>query len=78
MRNYVLVAVLLILLAGALLVALYLWTSLEQVEMGFHGYLALALGAAVTMIVGVGLMALVFYSSRHGHDEKAHHPPDDR
>jgi hypothetical protein len=27
-------------------------------------------------VVGCGLMALVFYSSRHGYDEP--HPPDER
>ena len=76
MRNFALIAVLLILLTSTLSVAFYLWTSLEEVEMGFHGYLALALGAVVTTLVGVGLMALVFYSSRRGHDDDAHRPPD--
>jgi hypothetical protein len=33
------------------------------------GYVALAFGALITVLVGVGLMALVFYSSRSGYDE---------
>jgi uncharacterized membrane protein YidH (DUF202 family) len=33
------------------------------------GYVALGFGALITVLVGVGLMALVFYSSRRGYDE---------
>ena len=33
----------------------------------FH--VAILVGSLVTVVVGVGLMALVFYSSRHGYDE---------
>lgn len=34
-----------------------------------HFYLAMTLGIVFSAIVGIGLMALVFYSSRRGHDE---------
>jgi hypothetical protein len=34
-----------------------------------QGYTALALGAGFSILVGIALMALVFYSSRHGYDE---------
>jgi len=43
------------------------------VEIGFHGYMALGLGAAVTILLWVGLMRLVFYSSRRGYDDEAGH-----
>jgi hypothetical protein len=32
-------------------------------------YVAMAFGSVFSMIVGVGLMALVFYSSRKGYDD---------
>jgi hypothetical protein len=35
------------------------------------GYVAMALGVIFSMVVGVGLMALIFYSSRKGYDEPA-------
>jgi hypothetical protein len=54
---------LLALLAATLWWAIYAWTSVD-VEMSIHGYIA----------IGCGLMALMFYSSRHGYDE----PPDCR
>src|SRR5262249_55542479 len=41
-------------------------------EMSVHGWIALTLGVLFSLIVGCGLMALVFYSSRRGYDERAH------
>lgn len=40
-------------------------------EMSTAGYVAMALGIIVTMALGMGLMALVFYSNREGHDRDA-------
>lgn len=40
------------------------------VEMTVHGWIALALGVVVSMGVGIGLMALVFFSARHGYDDR--------
>lgn len=37
-------------------------------EITFKGYLAMALGILFTMVLGIGLMALMFYSHRHGKD----------
>jgi hypothetical protein len=34
-----------------------------------YGYLAIGGGVLVSLAVGGGLMALVFYSSRHGYDD---------
>ncbi len=34
-----------------------------------HGYAAMTAGIVLLFVVGVGLMALLFYSSRHGYDE---------
>ncbi|WP_407150174.1 hypothetical protein [Bradyrhizobium sp. ORS 86] len=37
-----------------------------------YGVVAFAVGAVVLVVVGVGLMGLLFYSSRHGYDEPPH------
>lgn len=37
-------------------------------EMSVNGYLAMALGTLITMVLGGGLMFLMFYSHRHGRD----------
>jgi hypothetical protein len=42
-----------------------------------EGYLAMVAGAVFAIIVGAGLMALLFYSSREGYDEPPHFRSDD-
>lgn len=39
------------------------WTS-EDVTMSIHGWIALGLGTFFSLLIGCGLMALMFYSSR--------------
>jgi hypothetical protein len=65
------VSVLGLLLAIAVAIAYWSWRALDGVEMGFHGYLALGLGAGISILLWVGLMSLVFYSSRRGYDDEA-------
>ena len=37
-------------------------------SMSTAGYVAMTFGIVATLALGIGLMALVFYSSRKGHD----------
>jgi hypothetical protein len=69
MKATLLVVVLAVGLVAAGAVALNLWLEMEGVSLGFHGWLALGLGVALSLVVGVGLMALVFHSSRRGYDD---------
>ncbi len=48
-----------------------------QIDLGFHGWVALILGSVGMVALGGGLMWLSFYSSRSGHDSAAHYDPDD-
>ena len=63
-------------LLGLLLVAAgfayWVWQEVGAVEIGLHGWIALGLGAVLTFLLGAGLMALMFLSSRRGYDERAH------
>ncbi|MCS6878775.1 MAG: hypothetical protein N2038_08225 [Geminicoccaceae bacterium] len=68
--GWLVIAVLLLLLAASGVVALRLWRELEGVSIGPEGWLALIGGVAVTSILGVGLMALVFFSHRRGFDDR--------
>jgi uncharacterized membrane protein YiaA len=56
-----------VLLLGAAVWAIRIWNSVDT-QMSGHGYLAMSLGIIFTVALGVGLMGLVFYSSRKGHD----------
>lgn len=44
---------------------------LEGTPMPPEGYIAMAFGIVFSLVVGIGLMALIFYSSRRGFDEPA-------
>lgn len=60
---------LLVMLVIALWVAYAGWGLGQSVEVPATGYVAMAVGILSSLVVGVGLMALVFYSSREGFDE---------
>ncbi len=57
------------LLAFAVDVSAFVWWQLEDVEMGVYGTIALILGIMFTLATGVGLMRLMYYSHKHGHDD---------
>jgi len=68
-------AVLVALLAGAG------WYAYEGLATGgdpmpTEGYIALIAGAGFAVVVGAGLMALLFYSSRRGYDEPPRYRQD--
>jgi hypothetical protein len=66
--GWVAIVVLLGFLAGTMVYAAHAWNSLSDVSMPVMGWVFMILGVVVTLIVGAGLMALVFYSSRKGRD----------
>jgi hypothetical protein len=69
--SWTIIAILLLLLAGTVVVSYLGWTSAAGIDVPASGYVALALGVIFSLVVGVGLMALVSYSSRQGYDEPA-------
>jgi len=64
-----LMAPLLAILAAAVWYAAGAWIALEGPPMPASGYIAMTLGIIFSVIVGCGLMALLFYSSRRGYDD---------
>jgi hypothetical protein len=62
------IVVLLGLLAWAAWYAVGAWNAMSGVKMSPAGWVFMVLGVVVTFLVGAGLMALVFYSSRHDLD----------
>ncbi|MGM0562117.1 MAG: hypothetical protein ACQETX_13760 [Pseudomonadota bacterium] len=72
MKNLLLYLLLGFLLLLACIVGISTWTNLGDVSLGTHGWIALTGGVVLTLLVGGGLMALVFYSNRSGHDARHH------
>ncbi len=66
--GWIAVAALTGLLAWAGWYAVHSWTALAGVDISTTGWVFLVLGVVVTILVGGGLMALVFYSSRNDFD----------
>jgi len=56
------------LLTGAAVFALDVWLRHNDVSISPHGMLAMALGVVFSLGLGMGLMWLVFKSSRSGMD----------
>jgi hypothetical protein len=67
--SWTIIAVLAFFLAWSALISIREWMLLQNVQMPPYGYAAMILGILFSLIVGVGLMALVFYSSRYNYDE---------
>ena len=63
------VALATIVVVGVLAVVASLWAALGDTEISAAGWAAMVLGVLVALALGIGLMALVFFSSRHGYDE---------
>lgn len=68
--SWLVIILLLLLLAAAGFVA-HEGLRLGDAEVPTSGYIAMALGVTFSLVVGFGLMALLFYSSRKGYDEPA-------
>jgi len=83
MRRHLPTILLLLVLLGLLALALTFMVSAWQgstARMSIHGWIALGLGVFFSVLIGCGLMALMFYSSRRGYDDRAsggEQPPDD-
>lgn len=63
-------ALLLIVLGAFLAVMVWrVFSDFDASAMSIHGWVALGIGTVSSLVVGIGLMALVFYSARHGYDD---------
>ena len=69
MGRFALIAALLALLAASLWYVYAVSTGVEWPDMPGSVYLAMGLGIFFSLLVGCGLMALMFFSSRRGYDE---------
>jgi DMSO reductase anchor subunit len=56
-------------LIAAVAYAVHAWNALDGVGISPLGWTFLVFGVVFTILVGGGLMALLFYSSRHNYDQ---------
>lgn len=62
-----------IVIIGVLMVQTWMRIGLGSVSI--HGYIAIAAGTVLTVLVAIGLMGLMFHSSRRGYDDDQTGPP---
>lgn len=63
-------AVLVGLLVASFLGFKYAWDLGSGTPMSIHGWIAMGLAGVLVTALGGGLMALAFYSARHGYDDE--------
>jgi len=73
MRRFAIILPLIALLAVAIWFAIHTWNAIEGPPLPTGGYVAMWLGIVFSIMVGCGLMALVFYSSRRSYDSPPHY-----
>lgn len=66
--GWITLIVLAVLLAWATWYSMHTWSALSGVTVSTAGWVFLVMGVVVTAVVGAGLMALLFYSSRKNYD----------
>jgi len=67
--SWVVLIVLVLLLIATGVVVYFSWILANSADVPTSGYATMAFGVIVSLAVGFGLMALLFYSSRKGYDE---------
>lgn len=67
-RTTFVLGVALVMVGGTVWFVYFGWTAVGDVDMPAAGYGALLLGVVVTLLIGCGLMALIFYSHGRGYD----------
>jgi flagellar basal body-associated protein FliL len=67
--SWIILIVLLSLLVATGVVIYLGWTMANGTDVPTSGYAAMVFGVILSLVVGFGLMALLFYSSRKGYDE---------
>ena len=68
------IAIIVVLIALLVLTGFWatsVWNASADAVMGKHGWIALGLGTFFSLVIGCGLMALMFFSNRSGHDDAA-------
>ena len=69
MRSLYILVPLFALLVGAFWFAGTAWVHLGGDPIPLYGWFAIGGGVLFSLLIGGGLMALIFYSNRHGYDD---------
>ena len=63
--NWIILAVLLGMLSATIWIGYDMWIATSDSPVSENGYVVVGIGAALSLLISCGLIALLFYSSRH-------------
>ena len=69
LRTWIAAGIAVVAVAIVVAVSAVNWNVVGNSGISLNGWIALILGVMVTLAVGIGLMTLVFISSRRGYDD---------
>ena len=72
-KNKIITLIFLVVLFLVSFFSIKLWISLDFINISLHGIFAILICAVMSLIIGSGLMALAFFSSKYGFDEDVDH-----
>jgi len=72
-KNKLIIAHFLAVVLLVLYFAVQLWFNWDFISISNHGLFAIVICIVMSFINGSGLMALAFFSSKHGYDENVDH-----
>ena len=72
-KNKIIISVFLAVLFIVLFFSIKLWFSWDFIKISSHGLFAIIICVVMSFIIGSGLMALAFFSSKYGYDDKVDH-----
>ena len=72
-KNKIIISLFLAVLSIVLFFSIKLWFSWDFIKISSHGLFAIIICIVMSLIIGSGLMALAFFSSKYGYDDKVDH-----
>ena len=72
-KNKIIIFVFLLVLFLVSFFSIKLWINLDFINISSNGIFAILICIVMSLIIGSGLMALAFFSAKHGYDENVDH-----
>jgi hypothetical protein len=63
--RWIILAALLGMLSATIWIGYDMWITTSDIPVSENGYIAVGIAAALSLVISCGLIALLFYSSRH-------------
>ena len=73
MKKKIIIFIFILVLLMSIFFSFRLWFNMDFIDISTNGVIAITFCIIVSLILGIGLMTLVFFSSRFGFDDQVDH-----